>query len=334
MLFRSLLLGLALVASGVCAGTARADGLPVSGIDVGNTGVTTARVRYVTLPLDDNTLLAQVERDGGTVLKRRALRGRFTIPAVALDGSADGLSADGRVLVLIRPRIAFPRTETAFAIIGTQRLRVQAIVTLRGDYSFDALTPDGSLLYLIKYLSPRDPTRYEVRVYDVNAGRLLREPVVDPNESADGMRGYPLTRVASSDGRWEYTLYDGGGKEPFVHALDTVGRTARCIDLDALSLLIGGDMSQLRMRLREGTLVIDAGGSPLVRIDTGTFAVHEPAAASAVTRTPSPEPDRGSWWIPVLTVLALVAIFAFAVFRRRPRLARPWRSRSSATPSP
>ena len=321
MLFRSLLLGLALVASGVCAGTARADGLPVSGIDVGNTGVTTARVRYVTLPLHDNTLLAQVERDGGTVLKRRALRGRFTIPAVALDGSAGGLSADGRVLVLIRPRIAFPRTETAFAIIGTQRLRVQAFVTLRGDYSFDALSPDGSLLYLIKYLSPRDPTRYEVRVYDLN-------------ESDDEMRGYPLTRVASSDGRWAYTLYDGGGKEPFVHALDTVGRTARCIDLDALSLLIRGDMSQLRMRLREGTLVIDAGGSPLVRIDTGTFAVHEPAAASAVTRTASPEPDRGSWWIPVLTVLALVAIFALAVFRRRPRLARPWRSRSSTTPSP
>jgi hypothetical protein len=333
MLFRSLLLGLALVASGVCAGTARADGLPVPGIDVGNTGVTTAHVRYVTLPLHDNTLLAQVERDGGTVLKSRALRGRFTIPAVALDGSADGLSADGRVLVLIRPRIAFPRTETAFAIIGTQRLRVQAIVTLRGDYSFDAISPEGRYLYLVEYTDRTDTSRYAVRLYDLTRGRLAPEPIVDPHEADEAMRGSPLTRVSSADGRWEYTLYDGGGKAPFVHALDTVGRTARCIDLDALALLIGGDMSQLRMRLREGTLVIDAGGSPLVRIDTGTFAVHEPAPASAVTRTASPEPDRGSWWIPVLTVLALVAIFALAVFRRRPRLARPWRSRSSATPS-
>jgi hypothetical protein len=305
----------------------------VPGIDVGNTGVTTAHVRYVTLPLHDNTLLAQVERDGGTVLKSRALRGRFTIPAVALDGSADGLSADGRVLVLIRPRIAFPRTETAFAIIGTQRLRVQAIVTLRGDYSFDAISPEGRYLYLVEYTDRTDTSRYAVRLYDLTRGRLAPEPIVDPHEADEAMRGSPLTRVSSADGRWEYTLYDGGGKAPFVHALDTVGRTARCIDLDALALLIGGDMSQLRMRLREGTLVIDAGGSPLVRIDTGTFAVHEPAPASAVTRTASPEPDRGSWWIPVLTVLALVAIFALAVFRRRPRLARPWRSRSSATPS-
>ena len=52
MVFRPLLLGLALVAAGLCAGAARADGLPVVGIDVGNTGVTTPRVRYVTLPYE------------------------------------------------------------------------------------------------------------------------------------------------------------------------------------------------------------------------------------------------------------------------------------------
>ena len=43
MLFRPVLLGLALVACGVCTATAHADGLPVPGIDVGNTGVTTPR---------------------------------------------------------------------------------------------------------------------------------------------------------------------------------------------------------------------------------------------------------------------------------------------------
>jgi hypothetical protein len=333
MVFRPLLLGLALVAAGLCAGAARADGLPVVGIDVGNTGVTTPRVRYVTLPLQGNTLVAQIEREGGSVLQRRALRGRFTIPAVAFDGSADGLSADGHTLVLIRPRIAFPRAETSFAVLAADRLHLRALVTLRGDFSFDALSPDGSFLYLIEYLSPRDPTRYQVRVYDVKAGRLLPEPIVDPQEADEAMRGSPLTRVSSPDGRWEYTLYDGGGKTPFVHALDTVGRTARCIDLDALSLLIGSDMSQLRMRLRDGSIVIDAGGSPLVRIDTRTFAVHEPAPASAVTPVASAEPDRGGWWIPVLTALILVAILALAIFRRRPRLARPWRSRSSTTPS-
>jgi len=86
MLFRPVLLGLALAACGVCTGTAQADGLPVPGIDVGNTGVTTPRVRYVTLPLRGNTLLAQIDREGGSVLKRRAQaarRGRSSGSAAA-----------------------------------------------------------------------------------------------------------------------------------------------------------------------------------------------------------------------------------------------------------
>jgi hypothetical protein len=48
------------------------------------------------------------------------------------------------------------------------------------------------------------------------------------------MRGNPLTRTTSPGGRWAYTLYDGAGGTPFVHALDTSRRTAHCIDLPAL----------------------------------------------------------------------------------------------------
>lgn len=325
MLFRPVLLGLALVACGVYPGTAQTDGLPVPGIDVGNTGVTTPRVRYVTLPLQGNTLLAQVDREGGSVLKRRALRGRFTIPAVALDGSADGLSTDGRVLVLIRPRLAFPRAETAFAIIEADRLRVRAIVTLRGDYSFDALSPDGSLLYLIKYLSPRDPTRYEVRVYDLNAGRLLRDPVVDPNESADEMRGYPLTRATSSDGRWAYTLYDGNGEHPFVHALDTTSRKAHCIDLDSLA---GRDLTNAGLSLGAGgtTLTVRLGPEPVAVVDTRTFEVSEPGAAGVDAASAASETRGGGTPWPLVGVgggLLLLAAGALAVALRRRRKLAP-----------
>jgi hypothetical protein len=38
--------------------------------------------------------------------------------------------------------------------------------------------------------------------------------------------------VTGPGGRWEYTLY-AGGRETFIHALDTVGRTSICIDLPA-----------------------------------------------------------------------------------------------------
>jgi hypothetical protein len=331
---KPLLLVSTLLIAATLAAQAGAAKVPIFGTDVGQSGVAgPGGDRFVTLPSGADTIVATVRQRSGEISSYRRLPGRYTILAVAYDGTAGGLSADGHTLVLTQPRIRFPRAESSFLVLDTRTLRPRRRLTLTADWSFDAISPDGRYLYLIEYTDPRDTSRYAVRLYDLARGRLTPAPIVDPHEADEAMRGSPLTRVSSLDGRWEYTLYDGGGKEPFVHALDTVGRTARCIDLDALSLLIGGDMSQLRMRLREGTLVIDAGGSPLVRIDTGTFAVHEPAPASLVKPAAPAEPGRGGWWIPVLTILVLAAILALAVFRRRPRLARPWRSRSSATPS-
>jgi hypothetical protein len=314
------------------AGEAGAAKVPIPGFDVGQSGVAgPGGARYVTLRSGADTIVAAIRRRGGGISSYRRLQGRFTVPAVAYDGSAGGLSADGRTLVLAQSGFQFPRAESSFLVVDTRTLRPRRRFTLPANWSFDAISPDGHYLYLIEYAHPKDLSRYAVRLYDLTRGRLAPKPIVDPHEADEAMRGSPLTRVSSPDGRWEYTLYDGGGKAPFVHALDTVGRTARCIDLDELSWLIGSDMSQLRMRLRDGTLAIDAGGNPFLRIDTETFAVREPAAASPVKPAAPAEPDRGGWWVPVLTVLALAGILALAVFRRRPRLA--WRSRSSTRAS-
>src|SRR2546423_647813 len=154
------------------------------------------------------------------------LRGDFAVPGVGLDGSSGGLSADGRTLVLTERRASIPRPHTAFPVPRADRLRLRRIVRLRGDFSYDALSPDGRRLYLIQYLSATDPTRYAVRLYDVRAGRLRPKPVVDPDEHAGEMRGEPLSRTYGPGGRWAYTLYDGNGKHPFVHALDTVAGAA------------------------------------------------------------------------------------------------------------
>ena len=45
------------------------------------------------------------------------------------------------------------------------------------------------------------------------------------------MAGFPMARMVSPNGRWAYTLY-AGGEETFIHALDTQGATAVCVDLD------------------------------------------------------------------------------------------------------
>ena len=309
-----------LAASSLGAASARADGLPVLGVDVGPVGVVApSSGRYVTIPAGRRTVVARVDPDGGRILGSRLLDGTFTIPAVAYDGSASGLSADGHTLVLIKPRIRFPRAETELIVLDAERLRPRALVRLRGDFSYDAVSPRGALLYLIQYVSPDDPTRYLVRAYDLRAGRLLAKPVVDPYEPGEDMRGSPLTRATSPDGRWAYTLYDGAGKTPFIHALDTTRITARCIDLDDVAP--GTDLSQLRLHVGAdgNTLTVANRLEALAVVDTRTFRVGAPAGSHAAQDSP-----RRDWMSVAPAIVAMIAAagaFSFALRRRRQRLA-------------
>jgi hypothetical protein len=275
----------ALLASGAGASAARADGLPVLGIDVGNEGVTTVEgaSRFVTLPAGPDTIVARVAKNGGGVLHSRLLKGTLTIPAVAYDSSAGGLSADTRTLVLIEPRVSFPRTETTLLALDTKRLTPIRLVKLHGDFSFDAISPQGRWMYLIQYTSPTDPTRYRVRAYDIRTGQMATRPVLDPREPGDKMRGAPLSRTMSADGRWAYTLYDGAGSTPFIHALDTSNRTARCIDL---AMLAGrNDLWQLRLQMDGGTLSVRGPHGALLAVDPQTFEVGSPRGFSLPLRT-------------------------------------------------
>ena len=312
------------------AGSARADGLPVLGVDAGPTGVVTptGSARYVTIPAGRRTVIARIRRDGGRIIRSSLLPGTFTIPAVAYDGSAGGLSADGRTLVLITPRTGFPRARTSLLVLGARGLAPRATIQLRGDFSFDAISPQGRLLYLIQYNHPNDPTRYLVRAYDLRRGRLLQAPVVDPKERGEKMRGNPLSRAVSPDGRWAYTLYDGAGGTPFVHALDTSGRTARCIDLDALA----GSQYLWQLRLgvsRDGrTLTIRDGKGPELLVDTRTFTPRAPHTTQARSSADS----SVGWPLPalaaVVVLVAAAALLSAGIRRRAGRSPSAWRGRS------
>jgi hypothetical protein len=300
----------ALVLAAVAAPAASADGLPVLNVDVGASGIAApgGAVRYVTVTVGDQTVVEATSRRGGRIVRQQAWPGTWTIPAVAYDRSAGGLSADRRTLVLIEPRTSFPRKETRLLVVDAPTLRSAGLVDLRGDFSFDAVSPDGSRIFLIQYTSPIDPTRYLVRAYDVNARRLLPKPIVDPRDVTEKMRGNPLSRATSPDGRVAYTLYDGAG-HPFVHALDTARATARCIDLDGIPPRV--NMWQLRLRLTgDGrVLTVERGRTTFASLDTRTWS---PVSA---------RPAGRSWW-PVPAVGAILAGLAAVVvlaLRRRPR---------------
>ncbi len=311
-----LVLATGVVAAAVVAGAARADGLPVLGVDVGSTGVTVphSAYRFVTLSANRDTLVARVQRRGGRIVGTRLLAGRFTVPAVAYDGTAGGLSADGRVLVLIEPRVSFPRRETSLAVLGTRGFVLRRLVQLRGDFSFDAVSPKGNRLYLIQYLSPRDPTRYAVRAYDVRADRLIREPIVDPRDR-EQMHGQPISRATSPDGRWAYTLYDGAGKTPFLHALDTARGTARCIDLDPLA---GNEyLWRLRLAVSGRSIVIrDRDDAELV-VDRTSFAVARPANRTTAAGDATPV---WGWALGATALTVLLTAAGLLRARRRPAL--------------
>jgi hypothetical protein len=280
------LLATALAAPLVAPSPVSGDGLPLPVDATEAQGVTSPAgdFHYTTVSAGSGTVALRIATGSGEVDRIERLDGEYGVPLVAYDGTASGISAGGERLVLIRPRTSFPRRTTEFAVLDAERLRVIEELTLRDDFSFDAISPDGRLMYLIRYLDPRDPTAYEVRAYDLERERLLREPIVDEDEAPVTMGGFPQTRAMSPDQRWAYTLYASNdrGRVPFIHALDTETGNAACIDLDPglvnpqrlwrMDLVPSADGSTLD--------VVDR-GEPVASVDLRDFSVSEPAVADA-----------------------------------------------------
>jgi hypothetical protein len=299
-----LLFALVVIALLLMPSAAAAAGLPAEGVDAQPVVVPGGQRDYQTVRVMGDTRLVESARYGGA-LRAHTIGGAFSIPAVALDGSATGLSADGHTLILISPRRHFPRRVTTFAVVDTRSLRLTRRLALRGDFSVDAISPDGRTAYLIEYGS-QNFTDYAVRAYDLQAGRLFPAPVVDPNEADEPMTGVPVTRLPSPDGRWAYTLYQSA-EHPFVHALDTQNRTAVCIDLDDL-----GEVWNATLSLRGPWLdVRDRRARLLASIDTRTHGL----AGAAAPRHASD--DATTSWLPLVLPAAALLLLAAALRRRR-----------------
>lgn len=274
---RTVLLVLALgVAVAATAGGASANGSAYSpglvygwpGVESGSSGV-----HYAAFSMPKSTIVAAVRARDARVLRSRVVRGFLGVPLVAYDGTSGGLSGDGRSLVLSsygpNPGSA---GRTTFVVLDTRSLATRHRVALRGSWSFDAVSPTASTVYLVEHVSAGANPRYRVRPFDLRRGRLGR-PLVDRLEGEWDMGGEPVTRASSADGRWAYTLYARRGHEPFVHALDTARRAAYCIDLP---LRLRYDRQHgLRLRLDGGSLLVRSSTArPLATVDTRTWRVE------------------------------------------------------------
>lgn len=201
------------------------------------------------------------------------LKGRWGLPRVTLNNGVGGLSADGRTLVLAQDDVAHQNgelsRETSFTVLATRPFHVRTVVKLKGDFGFDALSPHGRVLYLIQHVSQEDLFQYRVRAYDLRQNRLLSRVVADKRQRDWNMTGYPVGRASSANGRWVYTLYSNSNNYPFVHALDTVHRTAVCIGIPWNWATDQEAINSSTLEVKGGTLSI--GGRFL--LDRATFKV-------------------------------------------------------------
>jgi hypothetical protein len=275
------------------------------------------KTRYVAVGVQGDTGLEAVQTSSGMIRRSLSLVGAWGTPTLTYNnGPGDGISRDGKTLVLQRMGSITP---TSFTIVdAAKRLRIRAMITLNGSFAFDALSPDAKTMYLIQHVSKQDATRYIVRAYDLEHGRLLPGRIADRTQKSWIMQGFPVTRTTSVDGRWVYTLYQNPGGYPFVHALDTVRGVAHCVGIP----WAGDDQAavwNLTLSLRDGGGTLAVGwksGRPYVNVDTGTWRV-------SATHGGFP------WWIVGAALGGAAALLLAAALLRRalraegPLAARP-----------
>jgi hypothetical protein len=266
-------LALATILVGTWAAVAAADGGgPSPGLDYGNGVVAPGgKLRYLALTNQRTTLFESVVIGTGKVQAAGYFKGAFGIPLVTYAGDTGGLSRDGRRLVLATwPGVS---TTTRLMIVDPRRFRVLERLKLKGAFAFDALSPDGSLIYLLQYLGKPGAAAqpYAVRAYNSQTKTLYPGAIVDRREPDEKMTGLPMTRTGTASG-WAYTLYSRPDKRPFVHALDTVHRRAFCVDLPwkDSDTWVG----TVRLRVRGGVLELRRGGRTITRVDRKTLEVR------------------------------------------------------------
>ena len=234
-------------------------------------------LRFVAIGAGESTLVRASKASDGSTAMSQTIPGSFGVPMITQVGPAGGMFRDGSTFVLQSIGL---NTSTQFVLLRTQDLSTRDQISLKGTFGFDALSPDGSKLYLIQHSSTQDIQHYVVRAYDLNAHKLLPGRIADRTQKSWVMQGWAVSRATSANGRWVYTLYANPGGYPFIHALDTVKGVAHCVGLPWPSY----DSSQnsvfnfsLALDLQGKTLTVKRqGGSSYRLVNTANWHVSKP----------------------------------------------------------
>ena len=269
---------------------------------------------YYTLDGASPTTLRWVDAKTGRAITQIALPGSYSF-ADERESGPTGLSPNGRWLVLPGESGA----SSSFAVIDTALLRPAAVAQVPGTFTYDAISDDGTSLYLIERITPEAARQlgglnaaysYRVRVYDVPSAKLSETLVVDVKLASqtvgdtnaetrvDGiMSGIYQSSVPSRDGLWNFSFYYNPNRGPFIHVLHLNSRSAFCI-LD-LPIVSGGYEQRLGWSLAltpsGETLYAVNGTLGLVSsIDASTLKVMHSAKVAGLPSATATAPTSSS----------------------------------------
>jgi hypothetical protein len=181
------------------------------------------------VPGASTTLVKELTVQPGLPGSQRTVDGAWRLPTIGDDTLPVGVSADGSTIVLVDDGAPAAAATSRFAVLA--RGSATRILELPGTLEFDALSPDGSVLYVVEHLLGPPEAHYQVRAVDLATGVMRPAVIVDKRNTGESMGGWPITQLRLDSG-FVFTLYRGA-EHPFIHVLNTAEAWAICLDLPA-----------------------------------------------------------------------------------------------------
>jgi hypothetical protein len=235
------------------------------------------------VPTADGTQVMATE--GGRLVVRDARTGAVTQSvSVGTGMTVSTIDAAGRWVALTSvpstPYLPAGRTRTQITVVHVPDSSVQRF-DLAGNLAPDAFATNGGGLFLVSYLPPEKPDRYQITSLDVATGEVSgifgRE-----KEALEDMRGVAGMKKLAPDGTTLYTLYlrprdqagDSQDTRAEIHTLKLDQFWAHCVDLPAG--FGGGNLSAAALAVSpDGTHVyaVDRAQHQLVEVDTNALTI-------------------------------------------------------------
>jgi len=205
--------------------------------------------------LASDSLLLDLNPTTGATQRSMPVPAGYTLPLVTAGRAPGGLSQDGGWLVLEKHDAA----ASHLLDVRTTFAQTPGRIDLAGDFTFDAVSNDGTRIYLIQHAADG---HYFVRDYVVGSG-LDPNVIFDKTDGSAAMSGLRLMGVPAPDGSWLYSVYARKDQSAFVHELNLEGTIALCVDLVGPGYAADGGAMQWALAMTPGGGRLVAVNGPL-----------------------------------------------------------------------